>query len=54
MATARLDKHGQPIPCGHSSCGRIAVRIVSFERPRHAEFLGQTHECCAVHSRADR
>ena len=35
--------------CGHAGCDRPAVRVVA--RERHREFPGQTHDCCAVHSR---
>lgn len=37
--------------CGHRGCQRQAVRIVSHEKPDHQQFYGQTHDCCAVHSR---
>lgn len=40
--------------CGHQGCYRPAVRVVAYETPRHREFFGQTHDCCAVHSRPSR
>lgn len=40
--------------CGHSLCHRQAVRIVSYEVPNHREFHGQTHDCCAFHSRPQK
>lgn len=40
--------------CGHTGCHREAVRIVSYEVPNHREFEGQTHDCCAVHSRPQK
>jgi hypothetical protein len=46
-----LDDKGRPIPCMHDGCYRYAVRIVSFEVPKHKQFFGQTHNCCSVHSR---
>lgn len=45
------DKRGRPIRCMHRLCWRNAVRIVAWESPRHKEFAGQTHDCCAIHSR---
>ena len=37
--------------CGHRGCNRATVRVVSYEKPEHQQFYGQTHDCCAVHSR---
>lgn len=43
---------GEPArKCGHARCERTAVRVVAYERPNHKEFKGQTHDCCAAHSR---
>jgi hypothetical protein len=36
--------------CMHDRCCRPAVRVVAGEEPTHKQFLGQTHDCCAVHS----
>lgn len=44
-------RKGRTVRCGHPGCYRPAVRIVSYERPQHRDFHGQTHDCCAVHSR---
>lgn len=46
-----LMKNGQPLDCMHSGCYRYAVRIVAYEKPNHAQFHGQTHNCCSFHSR---
>ena len=54
MQYALLDDKGLPINCGHRGCTRFAVRTVSYEKPNHHEFQGQTHVCCAVHSRPPR
>lgn len=48
------DKNGRPISCGHSNCGRCAILTIGDERPDHPEFYGQTHDCCAVHSRGTK
>ena len=37
--------------CMHRGCWRKAVRTVGYEKPDHAEFKGQTHDCCNFHSR---
>lgn len=44
-------KAKKPVMCMHRGCWRPAVRICSWEQPKHREFKGQTHDCCAVHSR---
>lgn len=50
-APAMIGPDGLPIRCGHKGCNKKAVRIISHERPNHREFQGQTHDCCAKHSR---
>lgn len=45
------NKDGSIINCMHTGCNRPAVRIVAYERPDHKQFKGQTHDCCAFHSR---
>lgn len=48
------DKRGYPVECGHANCSRPAVRIIGNERPKHKEFKGQAHDCCSIHSRAQK
>lgn len=42
---------GSVVRCMHTHCHRPAVRVIGHEDPNHFEFYGQTHDCCAKHSK---